>query len=318
MTHLPKTGNGARRFGETASRTAERDLAETVARLALYFDVFAHPLTLDELATWTGTPGEAIEESVTRLVSDGVLARHGRYICTPGAQASISRRTARNRNAERIWPSAHRAAKVLAHLPFVQGVFVTGGLSKNAVEPDADIDFLLIVEPGTVWTVKSMTQLFRKSLPNTVRECFCTNYIVAADQLAIPEQTMFTAVELTTAVPMYGPDVCRDLIRANQWAERFIPDWERVIERAGAAAERPTSRLRRLVEHSTRSERIDSTLQDAWTRFWDRKYSWVDGSKRAKRFKRERGVSTNHLNDYQSWVLAEWKGRLEREGIRTP
>jgi len=61
---------------------------------------------------------------------------------------------------------------VLQRFPFVRGLLVTGGMSKNSTGPDGDVDWLILVEPGRVWTLKSLLQVFRRGLPEPLREGF--------------------------------------------------------------------------------------------------------------------------------------------------
>src|ERR1051325_4587002 len=139
-------------------------LAEQAERLVLYFDVFHHPLTVPEVERFVA-PGETerIEAACRDPVARGRVASEGPYLFVPGRAGSVARRRERSTNAELRWPAAQRASRILARLPWVHGVLVTGGLSKNSADPDDDVDFLLLVEPGAVWTLKSSLQVMRRA-----------------------------------------------------------------------------------------------------------------------------------------------------------
>lgn len=277
----------------------------------LYHDVFHHPLTVEELAWLAAAP---VEEAVARLVAEGRLERHGRHVCRPGAGGDVPRRVARTREAERRWRVARPAARLLSRLPWVRGVMVTGGLSKRSATADGDVDFLLLVEPGRVWTTKSLLQAARRGMPDRLRACFCTNYLLATDRLSLDQRNAFTAMELATAVPMWGREACEAFLLANRWAEAEVPGWRRNLARARAAppapppgpVERGLDRVAPALEHRSR---------EAWTRFWDRKYHWLDDDTRARRFRREAHVATNHLHDFQDYVLREYSRRLRAMGL---
>jgi hypothetical protein len=285
---------------------------EDVLRMVLYYDVFRHPLTLGELSRLCGAD---VLKAVRVLAARGRVERHGAYVVLPGRAAQIDGRVERTRNAEGAWPSARRAARLLAGLPYVRAVLITGSLSKRSSGPDGDIDFMLLVEPGRVWTTKTMLQVFRRSLPSPVRECFCTNYLLSMDRLALDARNMFTAMELATAVPMHGAAACEQLLLENEWGRAFVPGWDWSMERARASHDvAPAAALvERLVP-----ERLDHLALGAWTRFWDRKYAYLEPTTRSQRFQRTPSSATNHLHDFSGWVCAEFARRCEAAGLDVP
>jgi hypothetical protein len=292
-----------------------------VLRLILYFDVFRHPLTLEEITRFVAPEDpEAVARVCTNLEREGLLFPIDRYQTLPGKSELIERRSTRTRQAESLWPWARWAARIVAGLPFVEGVFITGSLSKNSVGPDGDVDFLLLVEPGRVWTLKTLTQALRRLLPAQGRELFCTNYILATDHLEIDDKNLYTAVELATAVPMAGRDACVNFLEANRWATRWVPGMDWCVDRAKTVSQATQSSglargLNRL-SAGTRGERCEARCHQAWDTFWDRKYRFLKKEERTQRFKRRAEVSTNHLHDFQAWVLDEVTRRQSSIGIR--
>ena len=290
-----------------------------ILRMVLYFDIFKHPLTVAELERLIA-PGrrEAILDAAAALRAEGLIEATGPYRHLPGAGRHITRRQERARQAELAWPQARRAAAILGALPFVQGVMITGSLSKNSAIPDGDVDFLLLVEPGRVWSIKSLTQVARKAMPAPLRELFCTNYLLSTSHLSIEERNLFTAVELSTAVPMHGPKACAAFVLANDWAGRFVPGLPWSLERARRARRLPRPALSRGVERLWRgaaATALESRSRSMWDRYWRRKYDWLTEESRTRRFQRGAEVSTNHLHDFQGYVLREASSRFAMAGL---
>lgn len=288
-------------------------------RMVLYFDVFQHPLTRAEL-TRLVSPGrpDIIDDALEPLAARGVLELREQWCFLPGRAPCIVGRRQRAGHAERLWPLARLAAAFLARMPHVRGVLITGGLSKGSTAPGDDVDFLLLVAPGRVWTLKSLLQAARKAWPEPVRELFCTNYLLAEDRPLVDDRNLFTAVELATAVPMYGPQACARLLEANGWAARYVPGLPWSLQRARAAARLPRPRLARAIERATAGDLgrgVEQASVDAWDRYWNRKYDWLDEQTRAQRFKRRAEVATNHLHDFQGYVLGEVRRRLAAVGV---
>lgn len=281
--------------------------AAAVLRLVLYFDVFDHPLSSAELAMWLGA-GSA--DAIEALLAAGRLVATGDRLHLPGRDAGVPRRRERAIAAERLWPTARRSARFLAHFPWIRGVLVTGGLSKNSVGDDDDVDFLLLVDPGRVWLAKSALQLVRRALPPAGREALCTNYLLATDHLQIPapERDIYAAVELVTARPLFGPEACGALFAENLWVRNWFPAFD------------PSAATRALpVRSRGRSlpalDRLDERARWAWDRYWLRKYRHLRAEDLALRFRRDPHVSTNHLDDWRAPVLDQWRVRLAAHGI---
>ena len=281
-------------------------------RLIVYYDLFDHPLTLPELrAMCDADPTSAVDV----LAARGHVERTGRWVHVPGRAGQIPKRQARAAAAERAWPAAKRAGRFLAGFPWVRAVFVTGSLSKRSAEPDGDVDFLLVVCPGRVWSARSALQSIRRVLPSSARESLCTNYIVSADALAIPDRTPFHAMELATAVPLHGPEAAVALLRANPWVAGFVPGYSWSLERAGKAA--PLTGWGRALE-ALGSDAVDARLRGAWDRFWSRKYGFLDPAALAHRFRRSTGASTNHLHDHSARVNRALVTRCAALGVPVP
>ena len=293
-------------------------MRESILRMVMYFDVFKHPLTLSELERLVGPdqPG-AVRDTLDALVAENILESTGRYRHCPGRCDWVPHREQRTRWAEQLWPNACRAAAALAHLPFVRGVCITGSLSKSSTTLDGDVDFLLLSAPGRVWSLKTLTQAARWPMPSAMRELFCTNYILATDTLHLDARNLFTAVELATAVPMYGPEACAAFISANSWASRFVPGLDWSLQRAHNARPLPQPRSVGAIERLWSDRvalRVEHRALSMWDRYWNRKYGWLSEDVRAKRFQRRPGVATNHLHDFQDYVLGEVTMRLSAVG----
>ncbi|MDP2312816.1 MAG: hypothetical protein Q8P41_07915 [Pseudomonadota bacterium] len=283
--------------------------------MACYYDVFRHPLTEGELRRLCNVdPGPIVD----RLVAEGRLERVQGHVCVVGGAAQVERRIARTIAAERRWPAARRAGRLLAMFPWVRAVLITGGLSKQSADVDGDVDFLLLVEPGSVWTAKSALQAFRRVLPEALRDNFCTNYLLATDQLLLDDRNMFTAMELATAVPVHGAAWCVALLDSNRaWASAHVPGFAWSRERATLAPTHPPFAPTRLVEGATRpfGGTLDRAAFSVWDGYWNRKYDWLPDATRSQRFKRRPEVATNHLHDFQGYVLKEYGRRCLAAGV---
>ncbi len=278
--------------------------------MVLYFDVFRHPLRVDELVALCG---EDVEPAVGEAVASGVIEREGVWVFRAGRSGDRTRRLERTAEAERQWRRVQHAGSLLARLPYVRGVLVTGGLSKQSALPGGDVDFMLLVEPGRVWTVKLGLHLLRRALPGALRESLCTNYLLATDALPIAGKSMFHAVELATAVPLFGPEACTALLEANAWAGERVRGLAFSRRRAALASPLPPA-------HARFEPLIPSSLEplaaDVMSRFWEKRYAWLPAAERERRFQRSPSAATNHLHDFSGWVNTEYAARCHAVGLQ--
>lgn len=296
----------------TSTANERSATASSVLRMVLYFDVFAHPLRRSELERFV-CPGEParVAEACSALAREGHVETHEAWVSAPGRMATLPARKERARWAEAAWPKAQQAARLLARLPHVEGLFVTGGLSKNSAKPGDDIDFLVLTAPGRVWTLKTFLQVLRRPLPSAWRERLCTNYLVSTDSLLLDDRNLFTAVELATAVPVFGRKACVAFLEANAWASAFVPGLSWSVARAQALELHP---VRPSTPPSALGRAAEQLGLSAWNAYWNHKYRWLSSADRDQRFKRTPERATNHLHDFQSYVLGEVATRLQAAG----
>lgn len=213
--------SGLNGTGQTDS--FERAVLQTVA----YADIFDYPLTARELHRylhgWRATPAEldALLRRSERLAT--ALSQVGPYLTLVGRETITERRAERSRVAARLWPEARHYGALIARLPFVRMVAVTGALAVDNVDSDADIDFLVVTKPGHLWSCRALIiALVRAAARRGI--ALCPNYFVAADALEFPERSLYTARELSQMVPLAGFETYRRLRALNPWTQEYFPN----------------------------------------------------------------------------------------------
>ena len=201
------------------------DLERSILRTVAYSDVFDYPLShaevhryLDATAAATGEVGEALH----RLTGTDLCAADD-WVALAGREDLFALRQRRRRIAEDLWPAARRWARTISRLPLVRMVSVTGALAVNNVDHDADVDYLIVTEPGRVWLCRTMVvQIVRLARLGGV--VICPNWLLAADALTLADRSLFAARELSQMVPLTGLELYRRMRRLNPWAAVFLPN----------------------------------------------------------------------------------------------
>ncbi len=207
--------------------TSPDPLAQAILRTLIYADLFDYALTLAEIhhfligqAATRAEVQSALEDPV-RL--DGRVARQAEYLTLPCRENLVALRQERRAIAAVQWNQARRYARLIAHLPFVRMVAVTGALAVENSRQDDDIDYLIVTAPGHLWTVRGLT-IGIVRLARVWGDQLCPNFFVAENALFFPEHNLFTAHEIIQAVPLYGRDLYARYRESNRWVETFLPN----------------------------------------------------------------------------------------------
>jgi hypothetical protein len=228
-----------RRFGSGAApwpsegsaigrrRPEQRELDRAIVRAIAYADVFEYPLTAAEVHRYL-VGARATRSDVERILANGRLvprrvSRCGGYFTLPGREASVPVRRRREAIAAPLWARAQRYGRLIAALPFVRMVAVTGALASDNVDEGADIDYLIVTEAGRLWLCRAMVVALVR-IAALRGDTVCPNYFLSENALALPERNLFTATELARMVPLHGLDVYRRMRASNGWAEEFLPN----------------------------------------------------------------------------------------------
>jgi hypothetical protein len=235
----------------------ERAIVEAVA----YADVFDYPLTADEVHRYLdGVP--ASRAGVRAALSSGrlvprQLSHTGRFLSLPGRESVVEVRRERTRVSETYWRRAIHYGRLMAGLPYVRMVAVTGALAMDNVADD-DIDYMVVTEPGRLWLCRALVVgLVRWAALRGVT--LCPNYFLSENALVLAERNLFTAHEVAQMVPLAGWNTYETFRRVNRWTDHFLPNAGGPPRRVSAVA--PHGQwVRRLAEAGLRSG-VGGTLE---------------------------------------------------------
>ena len=198
-----------------------------ILRAVAYADIFDYPLTVEEVHRYLAGVS-ATSTTVNYLLGNGRLVpqrltRYQGYFTLPGREAIIETRRRREKVAARMWPRAARYARIIAGLPFVRMVAVTGALAMDNVDQNADIDYLIVTEPGRLWLCRALVIVLVR-LVAWRGQVLCPNYFLSENALILQERNPFTAHELAHMVPIAGMATYHHMRQLNTWTVHFLPN----------------------------------------------------------------------------------------------
>jgi hypothetical protein len=192
-----------------------------------YFNMFHYPLRKSEVFTFLGHAHnqEEFELVLEELIKDVVVFKLGEYYSLRNEYALVERRCKGNKKAVSMIKTAEKSASVISAFPFVLGVAVSGSLSKNFADKDADVDFFIITAANRLWIARTFLHIFKKFTYLFNRQHFyCMNYFIDEQQTVILEKNIYTATEIVTLLPLTGSGVFEKFFSANNWTRKFLPN----------------------------------------------------------------------------------------------
>jgi len=213
---------------ETDSVLAEPSVAEVaILRALVYADVFNYPLKVEEIQRYAEGEQLSLPEVGRLLESSDWLAQQvlkvdSLYVLK-GREALVEGRLRRAKASAQLWEAARWYGQVIACLPFVRMVAVTGALAMDNAQADDDIDYLIVTAPGRVWLARACAIVLVR-VARLLRVQLCPNYLLASTALEQEQHDLFIAHELAQMTPLTGRALYWEMRAANRWADDYLPN----------------------------------------------------------------------------------------------
>lgn len=198
-----------------------------IVQTAAYSDIFDYPLSAAEIHRYlieAAATRDAVDAALAGgCLTPGRLASRDGYFALAGREQIVSTRQARQREAKRHWHEALRYGRIIASLPFVRMLAITGELAMDNVQPTSDIDYFIVTRPGRVWLCRLLViGVVRYAALRRVT--VCPNYLLSEDALTIQERNLYAAHEVAQMVPIAGHSIYRRMRDLNNWVDEFLPN----------------------------------------------------------------------------------------------
>lgn len=250
-------------------------LRSSILKALAYFDVFNHPLSLEDILCFLDTEADEnpIRNELDALIAEGNVFRTGSFYSLRDDPSLAEKRNLNQQRADALLPVAGRGARLLFQFPFVRGVFISGSLSKRCADEKADIDYFIVTSANRLWIARTLMHLFKKlTYLRGHQHRYCMNYYVDEEALEIREKNLFTATELITLIAASGNGGVVNFFKANEWTARFYP---RYRHRTRESLKTPRSSLlkrtcERLLDNPI-GDRLDNYLRRITAGRWKKK-----------------------------------------------
>lgn len=208
------------------SHTSLSRLEEAVVQAVAYSDIFDYPLTAREIHRYLMDMPASYDE-INQVLSNGRLATYltssDGYYTLAGRAGIVETRRRRCALARSAWSDAFRYGRIIASLPFVRMVAVTGELAMDNVGPASDIDYFIVTDPGRLWLSRLMVIGVVRFAALRGLE-ICPNYLISERALELDDRNLYTAHEVAQMVPIAGLTTFRRFFDLNPWVQDYLPN----------------------------------------------------------------------------------------------
>jgi hypothetical protein len=212
---------------DIATSTRLNTLQKGVLECIVYSDLFDFPQTPSEVHRWLSVPA-TLEDVTAALHSEplaSMLTHAGSYVTLRGREPNVALRVHRRESSALLRRKAERYGRLIARLPFVRMVAITGSLAMDNADEEDDLDYLIVTAHGRVWLTRTMIMAIGRfaSLQGVT---LCPNYLLAETALALRDHDFYTARELLQMQVVAGEAAYAGMLEANGWWRTFLPNAE--------------------------------------------------------------------------------------------
>ncbi len=204
----------------------------------IYHDIFDYPLTFPELIKW-----ETGKNVIIGNLEAEISFKDGFYFLK-GREGLIYKRLLKERVSERKMEIAKKVAYVLSFLPSIKAVLITGALAMRNTKDESDIDLMVIVKRGTLWTTRFISLLLldllriprRKYGEKNEKDKICLNMWLDESTLSWSkkDRNIYTSHEIAQTTSLINKDKTYEkFIWKNNWIKNFWPNATRTYEKEG-------------------------------------------------------------------------------------
>ena len=211
-------------------------LIQNILATICYYDVLDYPLTVFEIWKYLITKDYEITDEkktladvISCLEKDELkrkIESYQGYYFLVGRKELVSQRIERNKIAEKKFKIVKRVVWFLRAVPFVHMIAVTGRIAMKNTEKKSDLDLLIVLKKGHIFTGRLLVTLATHLLGvrrygQKIADRICLNYFITTNSLEIEMQDLFASSEYSFIVPVFGFECFKKFQKANAWIKNY-------------------------------------------------------------------------------------------------
>ena len=245
---------------------------------------------------------EKIQLALNQLIQDKIVFKYKEFYSSTAKICQVERREKGNKKAQHILKKAKRVSKFISQFPFVEGVFLSGSLSKGYFGEDDDIDYFIVTSPNRLWVARTFLIGYKKVFLLNSKKYFCVNYFMSTNALEVTEKNRFTATEFATLVPMSGNGVYKNLQDKNPWVLDYFPNYN-ATKKSNPIKRKWMKRFSEFILNGKMGDVLETKFMKITKKHQQKKFNDLHKSDFDIAFKGDENTSKHHPDNHQVRVI---------------
>jgi hypothetical protein len=165
---------------------------------------------------WQGEANmHEVRETLLELCQKGELVSQAGLFVLPGRESLVPLRHERMRDSVKKIKRLNRVVAYFRHVPFVRAVFVCNTLAWAHTRPESDVDLLVVVRHGHLWSARFFATLplaLLRLRPGEVKESpvclsfFLSDTALHLGSIRLPDGDPYLWYWVHSLLPVFDPD----------------------------------------------------------------------------------------------------------------
>lgn len=288
----------------------------SILKVLVYFDLFRYPLKGEEIYVFLDQflNREDFDKILDHLSKQQRVFQLDEFYSLQNDYSLAERRRKGNVLAADLLKKASEISGLLYRFPYVRAVGISGSVSKNFADEDADIDYFIITKASRLWIARTLMHLYKKNPFLKGRHLhYCMNYYVDEADLVIEEKNIYTATELFTLIPVAGNGSMKIFFETNSWVLPYFPNHNLPsVKKDVINAEPWFKKLAEIFLNNKMGDWLDDYLLKLTTRRWKKKEAEGRLNTKGERMGLKTGkhCSKNNPAHFHDWFMEKYERRI--------
>lgn len=216
---------------------------QNIVKLIIFFDLFDHPLTVEEV--WQNLDIKCELKDVENILSltnlqniKELSAKDGFYFLC-GRDEIVQTRSSRIQFAKRKIKKAKKITQLLKFIPWIRMIAIGNLIGKNNLRDGSDIDLFIITDARRIWATRFFCVVIAQILgvrprKNDTRDKICLSFFVSSESLNLEKlmlpnisKDLYFIYWLAGLLSIYNTrDTYMKFMSANNWLVKDLPNWK--------------------------------------------------------------------------------------------
>lgn len=219
------------------------DLSKNILSTIVYYDCLDYPMTAFEVWKYlirnqeAGNSDQEEKNSLLDIMNclekddlKKFVEEYRGFYFLKGRRDLVEKRLENNKISEEKLKIIRRVVWFLRFVPFMRMVAITGRVAMKNAEKSSDLDLLIVLKHGHIFTGRILATLLvhllgKRRYGKKIKDRICLNYFITTKSLEISSQDLFSSSEYFFARPVFGFKVFRKFQMKNGWIKNYRPNY---------------------------------------------------------------------------------------------